>query len=147
MRKSLVLLATIVACSPAVKTEQPIAAPKTSSSSGSFRDGMKESVQPGEDFFAYANGGWIEKTQIPKDRSSWGVFEEVAEKTDAQNAELIKKASSNASPEGKKVAAYYGAFMDEAAIEAKGLTPLDLRSIFSTSTRRASSSAARLRSR
>ena len=38
---------------------------------------MDKSVDPGDDFFAYANGGWMKSTEIPADRSSFGIFDVV----------------------------------------------------------------------
>src|SRR5580704_12819123 len=60
--------------------------------------GMDTSVKPGDDFFKYANGSWLAKTEIPADRGSWGAGSEVAELTDKRNAELIKDAAKNAPP-------------------------------------------------
>lgn len=81
---------------------------------------------PGNDFFAYANHDWLNSVEIPADRSSWGVFEELGEVTNQRILKLIEAvgADANASAEAKKVAAYYKTFMDEAAIEAQGLAPL-----------------------
>jgi putative endopeptidase len=81
--------------------------------------GMDRGVRPGDDFFAYANGKWVASTTIPADRSSWGVFATLAEKADKRTAELIRTTKD------QKVADYYAAYMDEAAIEKKGLKPLE----------------------
>jgi putative endopeptidase len=77
------------------------------------------SVKPGDDFFRYANGKWFDETTIPPDRSSVGVFAVLAEQADKRTADLIRDI-----PTGK-IADYYAAYMDEKAIEAKGLHPLD----------------------
>ena len=119
------VLAALCACAPAVEPHEPSTERPAKASAASFTEGMKPSVPPGDDFYAYTNGGWIEKTEIPKDKSSWGITEESAEKTDQRNAELIKQAGTSGSPEAKKVATFYAAYMDEATIEAKGLAPLD----------------------
>jgi putative endopeptidase len=90
--------------------------------------GMDRKVRPGDDFFAYANGKWVATTEIPADRSSWGVFAMLAEKADKRTADLIRDTAAKknaAGSEEQKIADYYAAFMDEAAIEAKGLHPLD----------------------
>jgi putative endopeptidase len=81
--------------------------------------GMDRAVKPGDDFFAFANGKWVAATTIPPDRSSWGVFGILAEKADKRTADLIRTTKD------KKIADYYAAYMDQAAIEAKGLHPLD----------------------
>ena len=84
-------------------------------------------VKPGDDFFVHANGAWDKATEIPADRASWGAGQIVAERVDKQVADLIKglEASSPApGTEAAKIAAFYGAFMDEARIEALGTAPL-----------------------
>jgi putative endopeptidase len=87
---------------------------------------VNAAVQPGDDFFAYANGAWLAKTEIPADRSSWGAGAALAEDTNARIAKMIGElaADKNAKGEARKVADYYNAFMDEAGIEAKGIAPL-----------------------
>ncbi len=100
-----------------------IAAP----AAGGALAGMDRSVQPGVDFNQYANGGWLKSTEIPADLSSTGVGRELTELTDRRLAELIRHAAESNAPDGsdeRKVADYYTSFMDEAGIEAKGLTVL-----------------------
>ncbi|HUJ24985.1 MAG TPA: M13 family metallopeptidase [Myxococcales bacterium] len=79
--------------------------------------GMDTSVAPGDDFFAYANGTWIRDVPIPPDRSSWGSAGMLVELTTKRNAELM---SANAGQVGD----FYASFMDESAIDARGLAPL-----------------------
>jgi len=90
-------------------------------------DGMDRRVKPGADFFAYTNGAWLKKTEIPSDRASFGTSAIVRERTEARTVELIKDASAASAPAGselRKVGDYYASYMDEAAIEAAGLKPL-----------------------
>ncbi|HEX9172755.1 MAG TPA: M13 family metallopeptidase [Telluria sp.] len=79
-------------------------------------------VLPGNDFFAYANGDWLNKTEIPADRSNWSSMGAVAEETNQRIVKLIQDlaADPKTSGEARKVADFYSAFMNEAAIEAKG---------------------------
>jgi putative endopeptidase len=87
--------------------------------------GMDKSVNPGDDFFAYANGDWLKATKIPDDRSSYGVFDALAVEANEQTSELIKEAAkSPAGSEARKVGDYYDAVMNVQAIEEKGLSPL-----------------------
>ena len=67
---------------------------------------MDKSVNPGDDFFMYANGGWSKSTEIPADRASWGAGQILTELVSNQNKELIADAIANAKPgtEGRKVA-------------------------------------------
>ena len=87
--------------------------------------GMDKTVNPGDDFFGYANGNWMKSTSIPNDRSSYGVFDMLAEEASKRTADLITGASKSATnEEAKKVGDYYDAYMDEKTIEDKGLSPL-----------------------
>ncbi|ESQ76977.1 M13 family metallopeptidase [Asticcacaulis sp. AC402] len=89
--------------------------------------GIDASVKPGDDFYRYANGTWIKTTEIPADRSSYGPSAVLVEKTSEQVRTLIQDAAAgnaSASSTAQKVGDYYAAFMDAAAIDAKGLQPL-----------------------
>jgi predicted metalloendopeptidase len=88
---------------------------------------MDRTVAPGDDFFGYANGAWAKRTDIPADRGSYGVGDEVADLTDRRTAALIKAAAASKAKAGsdlRKIGDCYTSFMDEQAIEAKGLLPL-----------------------
>ncbi len=91
---------------------------------------MDPSVKPSEDFFLYANGGWIKRTEIPPEYSRWGSFNELIEKNnDALHAIAEKasktKADPKTAPEQQKVGDYYGSGMDEKTIEAMRTKPLE----------------------
>lgn len=120
--KHLALVSAVALCLAAATAS---AQPLKSYPPGIDLAGMDRSVKPGDDFFAYANGTWLKTTEIPADRSSWGVGAELTEKTTAEVSDLIKGAR-NAKPgtEARKVGDYYAAFLDEKAIDARGLTPL-----------------------
>jgi putative endopeptidase len=87
--------------------------------------GMDRSIKPGDDFYAFANGGWMATTEIPPDRSEWGADYELIELTTARVQDLIKTAAA-APPgsEARKIGDYYSSYLDEAKIESLGLKPL-----------------------
>ena len=88
---------------------------------------MDTSVKPGDDFDEYSNGGWIKRTEIPPDRSNFGVFSALADLSNKRTAGLIEEAAKANAPAGsstRKIADLYNSYMDEAGIEAKGLAPL-----------------------
>jgi len=88
---------------------------------------MDPSVKPGDDFYEYANGNWIKRTEIPPDRGRIGVFSNLDDLSQKRVAGLIEegvKANPAAGSNTRKIADLYTSFMDEAAIEAKGLDPL-----------------------
>jgi putative endopeptidase len=88
---------------------------------------MDTSVKPGDDFDEYANGSWIKRTEIPPDRGNIGVFSALADLSNKRTAGLIEEAAKANAPSGtnlRKIADLYNSYMDEAAIEAKGLAPI-----------------------
>jgi putative endopeptidase len=88
---------------------------------------MDPSVKPGDDFYRYANGGWITRTEIPPDRSRIGVFSTLDDLSNKRTAGLIEeavKANAAAGSDTRKIADLYTSYMDGATIEAKGLAPL-----------------------
>ena len=87
---------------------------------------MDRSVKPGDNFYQYCNGDWIKRTEIPPDRSRFSVFATLADVSDKRTAALIEEAAKSGGPAGssaRKIADLYNSYMDEAAIEAKGLAP------------------------
>jgi endothelin-converting enzyme/putative endopeptidase len=88
---------------------------------------MDRSVKPGDDFFRYANGAWLQRTEIPPDRSYAGIWDSLIDLSRQRTAGLIEEAAKANAPAGsnsRKIADLYHSFMDEALIEAKGLSPL-----------------------
>jgi predicted metalloendopeptidase len=116
-------VALAAACAPG-HPEAPTAA--AAGASGVDRAGMDPSARPGDDFFGYANGGWIKTHEIPPDRASYGTGAIVNEVTTKRTADLIAEAARDApaGSEARKVGDYYASYLDEAAIAARGAAPL-----------------------
>ena len=115
-----ILLVVFVAASSACRSQPPSAA-------GIDLVGMDKSVAPGDDFNAYANGGWIKATAIPADKSSYGSGAILADETRKRLQSLLEesaKAGSAPNEDSRKIGDYYSSFMDETAIESKGIAPL-----------------------
>jgi putative endopeptidase len=88
---------------------------------------IDRSVKPGDDFYLYANGEWIKKTEIPPDRAGIGVFTKLDTESNKRTVGIIEeavKANAAAGSNTRKIADLYNSYMDEAGIEAKGLSPL-----------------------
>jgi predicted metalloendopeptidase len=88
---------------------------------------MDTSVKPGDDFYAYADGGWMKSTPIPADRSGVTASYLSFLQTEKQQQELlaaINKSNPAAGSNDAKIKDYYAAYMNTAAIDAAGLTPL-----------------------
>jgi predicted metalloendopeptidase len=89
--------------------------------------GMDRSIKPGDSFFDYANGAWDRKTEIPADRAAWGIGSELDQQATERTRELLEQVQSGrltADPDGRKAADYFAAYMDEAAVEKRGLSAL-----------------------
>jgi putative endopeptidase len=81
--------------------------------------GMDRSFDPGDDFFRFANGAWLQRTPIPPDHAIWGAFAELRVKTDADLRAALE------SPEAeRKLVDYYRSYVDVEAIERRGLEPV-----------------------
>jgi putative endopeptidase len=82
-----------------------------------------------DDFYEYANGGWIAKNEIPPAFSVWGITSPLREKNIAVLHEILEAAAKNTTaPNGsneQKIGAFYASCMDEAKIDALGSKPLD----------------------
>ncbi len=88
---------------------------------------MDRAIKPGDDFYGYANGGWMKATVIPPDRPVIASFTIVEEEVTRRTAELIQAAGKAKAAEGSPagmVGAYYDAWMNEEAIEKRGLDPI-----------------------
>ena len=99
----------------------------SSAAGGVDLSGMDRSIKPGDNFYAYANGSWIKATEIPSDRSSFGLDEEMAEEVNVRTQGLLAEAAKSSAPAGsieRKIGDYFAAYMDEAAIESMGLSAL-----------------------
>ncbi len=88
------------------------------------------SVKPQDDFFIYANGSWIKRTQIPPEYSRWGSFNELIENNNDALHDITEKAENTQvdprlAPETQKVGDYYASGMDEKTIEAMRIGPLE----------------------
>jgi putative endopeptidase len=94
---------------------------------GIDKSAMNTAVKPGDDFYGYANGAWMKKTQIPSDRASWGSFVVLAQQAQDRLRGIIEdtaKQNAPAGSEARKIGDFYATWMDEAGRSAKGITPL-----------------------
>ena len=92
------------------------------------RASMDTSVIPGDDFYRFANGTWLKNTEIPPDRASWGIFDILGEQSQQRTKALLEDAASGKATAGsdeRKIGDYYASYLDEAAIEMRGVAPLE----------------------
>ncbi|GAA5121571.1 M13 family peptidase [Luteolibacter yonseiensis] len=99
--------------------------------------GRKESVKPGDDFFNYTNGTYLDNTTIPADRARFGNFDALAILSEARVRGILDEAVKSPTAETRKIGEFYRSFMDEAAVEKLGATPLagDLAKIRNAASR------------
>jgi putative endopeptidase len=82
-------------------------------------------VKPGDDFYRYADGHWLDSHAIPPDRARWGSFDELQERAEQQVRGIVESLPADA-PAGsiaRKVGDYYRAYLDADAIERAGVGP------------------------
>ncbi|MGH8267431.1 MAG: M13 family metallopeptidase [Steroidobacteraceae bacterium] len=82
-------------------------------------------VKPGDDFYRYADGHWLDTHTIPPDRSRWGSFDQLQARSEQQVRAIIEAlpADASAGSTAQKVGDYYRAYLDTEAIEHAGLSP------------------------
>ncbi|WP_047447605.1 M13 family metallopeptidase [Alistipes sp. ZOR0009] len=89
---------------------------------------MNKDVKPGVNFVEFAGGTWLKKTNIPDDKTSYGVFDILREKSIKDVQEILKEASATTgAPKGsaaQKIGDFYASGMDSTRIEKLGAAPL-----------------------
>jgi len=114
-------------CAAALVLVFPLALTAQTDAHGVHPENMDTAVKPGDNWYEYANGGFLKRTEIPADRVSVSGFSTLANVVNKRVATIIEEAAhSNAAAgtEKRKIAELYASYMDEGAIEAAGLTPL-----------------------
>lgn len=88
--------------------------------------GMDTTVNPGSDFFQYANGNWYKKTKIPASEVGWGSFYVLADENRKNLKELLEAASKGEGDgaKAKKVGDFYASGMDTVTIDKRGFEPV-----------------------
>ncbi|MDP0193394.1 M13 family metallopeptidase, partial [Glaesserella parasuis] len=91
-------------------------------------EGVDNSVSPQQDFYRYVNGKWVDTTQIPSDRTSWGTLTELNELNEKRSVELLQAVISNPNfandEKAQRLKALYQSYTDLTAREKLGLSPI-----------------------
>lgn len=137
-----VLLTTVAAitlASCAVTAPEPAAAPAavdvavadTTPELGAWGVDLNQfdmEVNPGDDFFSFVNGAWLDSFEIPADRSSYSSFTVLAERSEKRVRSIIEDAAAADAEAGtieQKIGDLFNSWMNADAIEAKGLAPIE----------------------
>jgi len=108
---------------------------------------IDSTCHPCQDFFQYANGGWLKRSEIPGDLPRWGSFNELQEQNYAALQDVLTEAARTAGStqdaDTRKLGTFYGTCMDSSAVEAAGVSPLagELKQIDAAKDRRGVESA------
>ena len=134
LKKALLFTAVASLGITACKTEKAETAEKIP---GIVLENMDTSVKPSDDFFRYVNGSWLDKTEIPADRTRWGGFGELRKQTDADVLTILNEAieqgnfpkikdtqGNEIDSDQQKAVNYYESIMDTVARNSQGLDPL-----------------------
>ena len=99
--------------------------------------GRDTAVKPGDDFFAYANGTYLAKTEIPSDRTRFGNFDQLSVLSENRVRGILEDAASAPTAKTAKIGAFYKAFMDADRVEKLGAAPIapDLARIKAAATK------------
>lgn len=85
-------------------------------------------VKPADNFFRFVNGTWLDETEIPSDRTSWGSFNELLKKTDKDALTILKDASKNpiykSNTDQGKAINLFNSILDTIARDKQGIKPL-----------------------
>ena len=126
---AVILLLILVLDHPGAGTADPPAHAKPQYGAAGFDAAGEDSkTKPGDDFFRFANGAWVDHTEIPADKSVYSLRAAISDLTEQRLHELMEAEAFRAKVvpttiEGK-VGAFYKSFMDDAAIEQLGFKPL-----------------------
>ncbi|MGZ4488570.1 MAG: peptidase M13, partial [Nocardioides sp.] len=92
------------------------------------RPGMNPDIRPQDDLFGHVNGRWLDESEIPSDRSSWGPFVQLADAAEDQVRQIIEDISSadpaSLDDDARKIHDLFTSFMDTATIDRRGVRPV-----------------------
>jgi putative endopeptidase len=119
--RSILLAAALLTATAALAADKPLYG-----TWGFDSAGMDKATKPGDDFFRYANGAWLDKTAIPADKPAVSFRLQMTDRAEARIHDLLEAAKDEAPSDLEgKAGRFYRSFMDETRVEAAGAKPLD----------------------
>ena len=119
------LTVVLAACSPPTAEQAP--AETENLASGLELANMDKTIRPGDDFFMYMNGAWIDQTEIPADKGSYGGFAILADEAQENLRVIIEESADGDFEKGsdqQKVGDLYNSYLDMETRNARGIGPL-----------------------
>ncbi len=117
---AIALLWALTACAG---TPPPPAAP----TSGLLLSGFDRQVRAQNDLFRFANGQWLQTTEIPADRTRVGAFDTLDDQSELHLRTIVEQSATSRSPAGtpdQRIGDFYSSFMDTARLDSLGVAPL-----------------------
>jgi putative endopeptidase len=102
-------------------------APPAPPASGLLLSGYDRGVRVQDDLFRFTNGQWLRTTDIPPDRTRYGAFDALAEKSDQNLRTIVEDSAAHHAAAGtpdQRIGDFYASFMDTAHLDALGAAPL-----------------------
>lgn len=141
MKKSVLALTIattlgLAACSPNAPQEKATAAPEAATVAeapkaelGSFGIELaarNEAIKPGDDFFMYAGGTWYDNYELPADKTRFGAFTALAERSEDRVKAIIDdlNTAENLTGEAKLIGDFFHSFMNTEMLNQKGIAPI-----------------------
>jgi predicted metalloendopeptidase len=125
---TVIVASTLLGCSRQPSDSGTATAPREVSS-GIDLAALDKNVRPQDDLFHHVNGAWLAKTEIPSDKSSYGSFDMLLDKSQADLRAIVEDAAKQtdkaAGSDAQKIGDFYESFMNEARVEEIGLKPLE----------------------
>ena len=115
-------LAACVLALPLISAQAQKTSNAPATSHGIAVSNIDSAVRPGDDFYLYANGAWIKRTELPADRTSLGAFNQLVDRSNHRVAQIIEQAAQSkaaADSDARRIADLYHSYMDEQEIEAQ----------------------------
>jgi predicted metalloendopeptidase len=120
LRRAQVMLAALILLGSGGWTVVSAQAP----SAGIDADDMDIGADPGEDFYRFANGGWEDRTEIPDDAPSYGIFDELQDEADSILADALDDLEADTTTPNGKSRSLYEQFIDEDQRDEDGIAPI-----------------------
>ncbi len=125
-RRNFLLLAAAASFSAMARAQLPALAGNGTSKAeygmfGLDLEGMDRSIRPGDDFYGYMNGSWARNTPIPADRSNYGMFTVLDDRSKERTREILDALKDDQTSRAGRA---YASYLDQQLVEARGLAPI-----------------------